>query len=99
MDSVFQKLDRGEKMYLTLDDLETGWAHAEGIDEIEHSPWYEEVQENGRITLESWRAFVNKIAEMNDLQNDRLWKQIRIELTGADRVVDHYFEQQSTMWF
>ena len=83
MDKIFQKLDRGEKMYLTLADLEEGWAHAPGIDSVEHSPWYEEVCVDGRITLDAWRAYANKIGDMQDKQNERMIKQFRIEITGA----------------
>jgi hypothetical protein len=91
LDKIFQKLDRGEKMYLTLADLEEGWAHAEGIDNVEHSAWYEIVCVDGRITIEAWRAFVDKIAEMDNMQNERMIKQFRLQCEGADKVVENEF--------
>ena len=50
-----------------MDDLQSLWGHAAGIDFITDHEWYKEVadESSGTITLDKWRAFIAKIAEMD----------------------------------
>ena len=66
-DNYFRILDQDKDKVITLDDLQSLWGHAAGIDEITDHEWYKEVADvsSGTITLDKWRAFIAKIAEMD----------------------------------
>ena len=66
-DMYWQCLDLKKNNVLSVEDLQNRWAHAPGIDFVTDSEWFKQVADvnKGTITLDSWRAFVTKIADMD----------------------------------
>ena len=64
---LYWKFFGTEENVVSVEHLQNRGAHAPGIDFVTDSEWYKAVADvsKGTITLDSWRAFVAKIADMD----------------------------------
>ena len=100
-DNYFRILDQDKDKVITLDDLQSLWGHAAGIDDITDHEWYKEVADvsSGTITLDKWRAFIAKIAEMDYKQTEAMLVTFRVCVQSADVVEQAASYDDSAAWF
>uniref|UniRef100_A0A7S3I2K1 EF-hand domain-containing protein n=1 Tax=Favella ehrenbergii TaxID=182087 RepID=A0A7S3I2K1_9SPIT len=67
-DKLFNEVDTDDDKIITAADLKRAWPQVNGINDVQNSEWFKfmDVDDSGLITREKWRAFVMKIANMDE---------------------------------
>ena len=73
-DQVFKAIDTDNDNIVTIEQLKEAWSHCEEIEKLQdlYVIKFIDDENEGHITREKWRAFIKKIADMDEAQGERL---------------------------